>query len=510
MSCITLASSAADAQVLAGADSTEVEKRVRAVVRHCKPEELTDQQLSALIEVAESNRVPGLRVQNFDSFMQRKFPPKIALVEGVLHKRDIISLTGRRRHGKTTLLSNLAAAGASGRGEYLGYRIPLPFTSVFFYLEDDGGEIQNKMANIRKEVQISPTRFHLYIRQDFYEAKIPIDAANVKFRQVVLARVEAAKQESGSVDLIVFDNLGMLIGADYLNAKAIHALMDFSWMLTQNYDAAVLIAAHPKKGNKLDAGGNPISLRNDPEKFFEEAMGSSHFINSTGSLWGIERDRKNGRTDILLGAQRAADTESFTLVEKNDNDWLEQVDDQAVALETVVNTKPRKQAWDLLPDDRSFSYLEAKQLVKPAMKSSGSFNPWFSDLRRVKLILEMPENGQVRYRKAKAGVTGQLKSRQVGGAATAQPNHLWTSFSPTWTPEHRERHEADPQIRIWFISRFVFRGENRRPSRPRLKTNHFIPTYLADPSRPIPTQGLGRLGRLRSAPGRNGWRPNEV
>jgi hypothetical protein len=110
----------------------------------------------------------------------------------------------------------------------------------------------------------------------------------------------AAKHASGSVDLIGFDNLGMLIGAEYNNSTKIQAMMDLNFQLTQRYDTAVLIAAHPKKGNKLDAAGNSISLRNDPEKFFEETMGSSRFINSTGSLWGIQRDRKNGRTDTAV------------------------------------------------------------------------------------------------------------------------------------------------------------------------------------------------------------------
>src|SRR2546429_5714040 len=45
--------------------------------------------------------------QTVPRFMQRKFPPKEPLIEGVLYRRDQISLTGRRRHGKTTLLANI-------------------------------------------------------------------------------------------------------------------------------------------------------------------------------------------------------------------------------------------------------------------------------------------------------------------------------------------------------------------------------------------------------------------
>lgn len=424
MNCLSLAHSTASSMVLSGKEKSEVIKSVRAVVKHCKPE-LSDEQFDAAIELAELKRLPSFQPQDAGTFMQRNFPPKEPLIENILYKRDMASLTGRRRHGKTTFVLNLAVAGASGRADYLGYRITRPFTTVLFLLEDDGREIQDKLNRMRREAKIDPARLHLYDRQYFYERGIHINIEDAKFQKLVLAAAEAAKQASGLVDLIVFDNLGMLIGAEYNNPTKIQAMMNLIFQLTQRYDAAVLIAAHPKKGNKLDNAGNSISLRNDPEKFFEETMGSSHFINSTGSLWGIERDRKNGRTDILLGAQRAADTESFTLVEKTDNDWLERVDDLAVALETVVNTKPRKEAWDLLPNDRAFTYLEAKQLVgqatqpgrKPPMKSSGSFNPWFNDLLRVKLIVEVNENGQTKYRKVRLGAAGQSKSGQANGVA---------------------------------------------------------------------------------------------
>jgi hypothetical protein len=158
--------------------------------------------------------------------------------------------------------------------------------------------------------------------------------------------------------------------------------------IERDYNAATLIAAHPRKGSpqNIHREGRAVSLRQSPEQFFEECMGTSHFINTTGSLWGIERNHSTGRSDLLLGTQRLTGTHSFTVIEKNDLDWFEPVEDLKIAAETLINTPKRRQAWDLMAQAGHFDYMKALELVRPAMKSSGSFNPWWNELLRHGLV----------------------------------------------------------------------------------------------------------------------------
>jgi len=329
--------------------------------------------------------------QSVSDFLDRDFPPKEPLIEGILNRRDLISLTGRRRNGKTTLLHNLAVAGALVREDFLGFKIPRSFRTVSFYLEDDGGEMQEKIRRMMKGAKTD--RFHLYTRTDFMDWRIPINVKDPRFKQRVDEACTAHKP-----DLIVFDNLGMLVSANYNDAKEIQELMHFAYGLAQKFNAAVLIAAHPRKGSRVDKiGGGGITLVDDSEKFFEETMGSSHFVNSTGSLWGIERT--GDHTDLLLGTQRYNGTQTFTVVEKNDDEWFERVSDLKNAERTVINTPARKKAWDLLPPDRAFSYVEARELVKSAMKSSSTFSQWWRELVRLQLVKEAGEKN--RYTKIK-------------------------------------------------------------------------------------------------------------
>ena len=325
--------------------------------------------------------------QTFDTFIAKNLPPKEELIKGVLYRRDRISLTGRRREGKTTLLSNIALAGTMEHPDYLGFSIPKPFNVLSFYLEDDPAELQEKLNRMRKGT--ATERFHLYTIDDFWERNIPIDINDDKFRKFVLKACDTSKP-----DLVIWDNLGQLVGADYNNSKIIHELMMFMFRLASDYDAAMLISAHPRKASRLNDSlmgtRNIVSLFSSPQLFFEECMGSSHFINSTGSLWGIERDYQTGRTRLLLGAQRFTGDYTRTLVEKKDDDWFERVeDDLGVAKELVLTTPLRRQAWDSLPDGREFSQAEARESVKSALKSNGSFQPWWKELLRHGLLIPL-------------------------------------------------------------------------------------------------------------------------
>jgi hypothetical protein len=333
---------------------------------------------------------PVFTPQTLDAFCTRAFPEKTPLIEHVLNRRDQISLTGRRRHGKTTLLSNIAIAGACGDPDYLGFRIPAPFTTVAFFLEDDGGELQTKLAKMKNGRDAS--RFHVYIREDFRNWGINISVKSIPFRERVMAACQSAKP-----DLVIFDNLGMLIGANYNDPEEVHELMEFTFGLTQTFNCAVLIAAHPRKGGGADAG--ELDLEAHPEEFFEATMGSSHFINSTGSLWGIQR--KKEETLVLLGSQRVGGDGWVTHVEKTDSDWLELSADQtAAAYKHLVSnsTEKRRSAWKELEKlSQNFSWEQAREATKSSFSAQSSFSAWFREILRTGLV---EDSGEKRYRVA--------------------------------------------------------------------------------------------------------------
>jgi hypothetical protein len=330
--------------------------------------------------------------QTAEAFLKREFPPKEPLIDGLLYRRDIVAFAGRRRHGKTTFIFSLATALTSSQEEFLGYPISGGKRVVVFFLEDDAREIQDKLSLLKDHSYEG--RLAIHTRDEFFHDGIPIDVVHPRFQQ----RIEEICRQHRA-DLIVFDNLAHLIGADYNNPTKIHNVTSFAWKLTAQFNAGVIIAAHPRKrsGKQDDPLFSPkVTLRSDPEGFFEEVMGSSHFVNSCGSLWGIERNIQTNRTDFLGGTQRLTGEQSLAVLEKSDDGLLRLVTDDWQESQTLVlNTNARRAAWELLPLGR-FSYLAAERAVKPAMRSSSTFNAWFNQLKRQKMVLPDGEE----YRKA--------------------------------------------------------------------------------------------------------------
>jgi len=214
---------------------------------------------------------------------------------------------------------------------------------VAFFLEDDAREIQDKLNSMSGGS--FGGRLAVYTRDDFFRDKIRMAVSSPPFRD----RVKQICAQHRA-DLIVMDNLAHLIGADYNNSAKIHEVFSFTWELTR-LNASVIIAAHPRKRSKGDGMFNPnVTLRNSPEDFFEEVMGSSHFVNSCGSLWGIERNIETNRTDFLGGTQRLNGEQSLMLLEKSEDGSFRLVtDDWEESKRLALNTVPRRKAWELLP-----------------------------------------------------------------------------------------------------------------------------------------------------------------
>jgi hypothetical protein len=353
---------------------------------------------------------PPEPAQTLKTFWDRDFPRKDSLIESLLYRRDIVAFAGRRRHGKTTFITNLVLS-LILKSDFLGYGIPSSVRVLVLYLEDDAEELQIRLkqmikAELSNEQQ---DKLALYPREDFYRAKIPIDAKHPKFRRFVIEKCAVHKP-----DVIIFDNLAHLIGADYNNSKLIHALMQFVWELTNIFNAGVIIAAHPRKRDKkTDSMGfnSAVRLRDDPEGFFEEVMGSSHFVNSCGSLWGIERDLNTDRTDFLGGAQRFTGKHSMMTLEKDDDGWLRRVSDFDANLTLALNTPRRRKAWELLPEG-TFSYTQAESAVKPEFKSKSSFYDWFEHCKRLGVITAENEVYRKAFKEAASAHQGSARGKQ--------------------------------------------------------------------------------------------------
>ncbi len=192
-----------------------------------------------------------------EDFLKKAFKPKDLLISDLLRSRDLVTLAGRRREGKTTFLINLCVALAAS-DKFLGYEIPKHRRSLSLFLEDDPGELQMKLARVVKD-RDTAGRIQIVTREHFYEAEIPINIRQRSFKDAVRGMAQEHQP-----DLIVIDNLAHLVGAKYNDSELIHKLMVEFYQWAKLFNAAIIIAAHPRK----DDFKHPIYLSKDPVQFF--------------------------------------------------------------------------------------------------------------------------------------------------------------------------------------------------------------------------------------------------
>jgi hypothetical protein len=324
---------------------------------------------------------------SLSKFLTKHYPPAEPLIKGLLNRRECAALIGRRRHGKTALLWNVVLSLAIPKPDLFCYPILQAQRSVAFFLEDDGGEMQEKVRAMLGSQPI-PDGIAVYTKDDFLGRGIPIDIGDKEFQAFVWEACQQAKP-----DVIIFDNLAHLVRADYNDAKQIDRLMQFVYRLQSCFNAAVIIAAHPRKrGNDDD---DKTSLELDPERFFESCMGSSHFINSTGTLWGIERIRGKEKTVFVGGTQRRDGSQGLTPLEYQDG-WFAVTDDSRERLTAALNTDKRKMAWDALPS-QPFTRAEAEKAASPYLRHA-AFLAWWQELEHVKAVTAQPDGRYERLR----------------------------------------------------------------------------------------------------------------
>ena len=81
-------------------------------------------------------QIKQVRALSAEEFLAVEIPEKEPIIDGLVHKRDLVGFGARRRHGKTSVMINMAVEGAVGAPDFLGYSIPKAFRSLLVNVGD--------------------------------------------------------------------------------------------------------------------------------------------------------------------------------------------------------------------------------------------------------------------------------------------------------------------------------------------------------------------------------------
>lgn len=321
-----------------------------------------------------------------EAFKDVKYDEKEALIEGILYKRDLVAFGGRRRNGKTSMAFNIAVSLAAGKPDFLGFGIPQGRRVQCYLLEDEPGEFQSKYVKVYANLDLHG-RLDIIPRDALPHGTVVNKVENLDF----LRYVKASSEDFGP-DLIIMDNLTFLIGADFNNAAVMQKVHDFAYDLAEHLNCAIIIPAHVRKASR-GPGYTGSRLRDDPEGWFEEITGSSNFINTFGSLWGIEKDSRTDRADFCGGTQRLDGQHVMSTVSLAENGWFVPVDDLYNNWQLATDTVLRKQAWAALPKLYPQTQSELRKLAEMVGMSRTAFENWWRrELVPKRLVEEVSES----------------------------------------------------------------------------------------------------------------------
>ena len=126
-------------------------------------------------------QIKQVRALSAEEFLAVEIPEKEPIIDGLVHKRDLVGFGARRRHGKTSVMINMAVEGAVGAPDFLGYSIPKAFRSLLVLIEDDPRELQDRLRVLIGD-RDGGERLHVITRDDFHAHEVPINAADKEFR----------------------------------------------------------------------------------------------------------------------------------------------------------------------------------------------------------------------------------------------------------------------------------------------------------------------------------------
>ena len=260
-----------------------------------------------------------------------------------------------------------------------------------YLLEDDAKQLQDRFRRMLtsnedqdddwKEYLNDEGRLLIRTKEDFVQSGIQRNALSKDFQQAV--EDDCANFRP---DAVIFDNLGILIGADYTEHTKIADYTRFIEFLSNRYDCAVLTATHLRKIDR----NKPTNIVKDGDGFFEEAMGSSHFMNSCGSMWGLQKSKEEDGTTFFRGGAQRRHGFSQLIPLHLKHDWFEQADDFLASFELAVRTDKRKRAWSSLPSQ--FTFTQGASAVRGVLSEKAFANFWV-ELKNLRLILPADTSG---------------------------------------------------------------------------------------------------------------------
>lgn len=268
------------------------------------------------------------------SLMRRAFPPTPWLVEKLITDEAVTALAGEPKTGKSWVACEVAVAAATGTPVFGKFRIPKARRVAYFFAEDMGLSIRNRMRAIAASRGMDPLAIEgLYVQprgRNLDITKLPD-----------LAVIVASCRLIGKIDLLVMDPLRDVHSAEENSSDDMALVMRHVRVLGQLIGCAVMFVHHMGK----------VSADSPKRRQGQKMRGSSAIHGSLDCgiyLSGLSGDGETEFTnDVYSEVKGARSGGSFSLTLKvTDNEHHEAVCCSWQTGEASKEIRPVKEAED--------------------------------------------------------------------------------------------------------------------------------------------------------------------
>ncbi len=171
-------------------------------------------------------------------------PPAVdPVIEGLFDSGDKVPVIGSSKTRKTFFALQLALSIASGRGSFLGWRIPRPRRVLFAQMEVKPAHFQRRVHALARALDLSPAELRTG------EGRLLV--ANLRGLKVDLVALAKLAKEHGA-GVVILDPVYKLLTGDENAAADVKPFLAMLDRLTTDSGAAVLYVHHNAKGTAGD------------------------------------------------------------------------------------------------------------------------------------------------------------------------------------------------------------------------------------------------------------------
>jgi len=254
------------------------------------------------IASADDCSLSEVKSYSLEDLLALPLPPRVPIVEGLIHESETVIIGGRPKVGKTRIVHQLGLSLVSVL-PFLGMSVPARRRVLLIDLENGLYGIRDRLS--RMTAGVAPTGLHVAASDTLADPKLTFTSAGMDFLKRQLERTLA--------DVLIVDPWRLWLGGDENNAEqVVNGLKALSELRREQPKLAIVIVHHVRKEN----ADSPKKLLEDPRLWADNLSGHHALISHAHGAFGLERRTENDEEMIVFGGiSRSAEPKTLILEE---------------------------------------------------------------------------------------------------------------------------------------------------------------------------------------------------